>query len=124
MRSIRIAIATILLATMAGHGQAQETFPLAGVWNCQGATLRSQIVFQQTGQYSAQAVSAQGYNITHWGTWRMVGPRLARLYLQGWSPREYMGNPIRMPTEDNFAFQPVNDNRIMTADGSFCVRAG
>jgi hypothetical protein len=119
----RCLAGAVLLAVLSTGAHGQEVYPLAGVWNCEGPMYRSQIIFQPNGQYSAQAVAPQGYNITHWGQWRMVGPTWARLVLQGWSPREYLGNPIRMPSEDNFTFQPTGPGQLATPDGSRCIRA-
>ena len=69
--------------------------------------------------FSAQAIFGPGNGNTHWGTWRMVGPTQARLYIQGWEPRS-----VTMPAEDNFVFQPVGPGQIIGADGSQCFRAG
>ncbi len=118
----RALTAILLLAAASGSSGAQEAFPLVGLWNCQSAALRSQIVFQPNGQYSAQAVSPMGYNITHWGRWRMVGPNWARLSIEDWSPRVFMGNRVLMPSEDNFMFQPIGPNHVAAADGTQCVR--
>ena len=119
----RWSVAAALLVAASATASAQETYPLVGVWNCQNAALRSQIVFQPNGQYSAQAVTPQGYNITHWGQWRMVAPTWARLMIVDWSPRVFMGNPVLLPSEDNFRFQPAGPGQLVASDGTQCVRA-
>ncbi len=100
-----IALLLLMAFAAASSASAQGAYPLVGVWNCQGA-YQSQYIFQANGQYSAQSIFGPANGITHWGTWRMVGPTAARLYLKGWEPRS-----VAMPAEDNFVFQPVGSGR-------------
>jgi hypothetical protein len=117
-RAAQIVLGVLIVLASGATANTQGAYPLVGVWNCQGV-YQSQYVFQPNGQYSAQSVFGPANGITHWGTWRMVGPTAARLYLQGWEPRT-----VTMPSEDNFVFQPVGPGQIIGADGSQCYRTG
>jgi len=95
---------------------------LVGVWRISyqlnGMQCMSESVFQPDGGYSSFSQCENGtYAIHLVGNWYMLEQGAVRIQYTDYSPKEYGGNPIRIPDGETIHFRVLDQNRIQTGAG-------
>lgn len=101
---------------------AEDASVLAGVWQTSyqfnGMPCGAEIVFQPNGGYSSLAQCNNGtYMIRLVGNWYFLQQNAVRIQYTDYSPKEYGGNPIRIPDGETVYFRVVNRNQIESSFG-------
>lgn len=90
---------------------------LAGVWRMTGRTnvcaMQAEVIFQPNGGYSSFTQCANGaYAIHLVGRWRVLQNGAVRVQYTDYSPKQYLGNPIRIPDGETIYYQFIDRNRV------------
>ncbi|GEM_PF-5583964 len=99
-----------------------ESSVLVGVWRTsyvfQGMQCYAEIIFQNNGQYASLAQCQNGaYAIHLVGNWYILQQGAVRIQYTDYSPKEYGGNPIRIPDGETVYFRVINSNRVESSLG-------
>lgn len=129
MKRILVLAALAVLAAagpaQANPGQANPVELLYGVWRHQSQTpqgpLFVEVIYQRNGTFSC-LTQCGPYAFRSWGTWRQIAPAFIRVNYQNWSPREYGGNPIRMPEYEIVPLKFLDANRCVGKLGEVYYR--
>lgn len=105
-----------------------EASLLAGVWRMsyQGPACmaNAEMVFQPNGSYSGFSQCQDGSFAFHTvGTWRILQSGAVRVQYTNYSPKEYMGNPIRIPDGETMYYRFIDRNRLGFSGGIIAYRA-
>lgn len=104
-----------------------EASLLAGVWRMsyQGPACmaNAEIVFQPNGGYSGFSQCQNGSYAFHTvGTWRILQSGAVRVQYTNYSPKEFQGNPIRIPDGETMYYRFIDRNRLGFSGGIVAYR--
>lgn len=111
--------------TNAANGDAST---LVGTWQTSyqlnGMSCTAEIIFQSNGGYSSLSECNNGTYMFHAvGYWRELQQGAVRIQYTDYSPKEYGGNPIRIPDGETVYFRVINRNQVESSLG-YLYRVG
>jgi hypothetical protein len=100
----------------------EESSVLFGTWRASsytnGMRCNSEIIFQPNGGYSSLYECGNGTYMFHTvGYWYLLQEGAIRIQYTNYSPKEYKGNPIRIPDGETVYFRIINRNQVESSFG-------
>ena len=100
----------------------EESSVLFGTWRASsyanGMQCNSEIIFQPNGGYSSLYECGNGTYMFHTvGYWYLLQEGAIRIQYTNYSPKEYKGNPIRIPDSETVYFRIINRNQVESSFG-------
>lgn len=100
----------------------EESSVLVGVWRASmymnGMRCNSEVIFQPNGGYSSLIECGNGtYMFRTVGYWYLLQQGAVRIQYTDYSPKEYGGNPIRIPDGETVYFRVINRNQVESSLG-------
>jgi hypothetical protein len=100
----------------------EESSVLYGTWRASsytnGMRCNSEVIFQPNGGYSSLYECGNGTYMFHTvGYWYLLQEGAIRIQYTNYSPKEYKGNPIRIPDGETVYYRIINRNQIESSFG-------
>lgn len=110
------------------EANANDASVLIGTWRAStqmnGMQCNSEIIFQPNGGYSSLFECGNGTYMFHTvGNWYVLQQGSVRIQYTDYSPKEYGGNPIRIPDGETVYFRVINHNQVESSLG-YLYRVG
>lgn len=104
-----------------------EASYLVGAWRANyrqnGLNCTGEMAFQANGRYSGLSQCAGGtYTFYTVGYWRLLHSGAVRIQYTDYSPKEYWGNPIRIPAGETIYYRFLNRNQLSLTSGVVAYR--
>lgn len=112
---------------LAGNSSSaqSEAGLLVGVWRYQfssyGYPCTGEDIYQSNGSYSSQW-NCNGSILWHTGEWYLIQAGAIRRNIHNYEPKQYLGNPIRMPSGETIYYRFLDRNRLGMAGNIIAYR--